>query len=125
MYLEKNMDFLVGVDLQDSFVLGWHYNDQTFEIELEFSIWPESKYYEAPKIGEHTCYRLGSLLFEGVLSINGLLNQNDMQPTIDLDGSKDYGNIDYFEKNQSYFKVVGGFGSIEFESSGVHFKLRT
>ncbi|MGI3039972.1 hypothetical protein [Vibrio diabolicus] len=119
------MDFLVGVDLQDSFVLGWSYNDQTLEIELEFSIWPESKYYEAPKVGEYTCYRLGSLLFEGGFKIKGLLNQNDIQPTIDLDGSKDYGNIDYLEKNQSYFKVEGGFGNIEFESSGVHFKLRT
>ncbi|WP_281948570.1 hypothetical protein [Vibrio parahaemolyticus] len=119
------MDFLVGVDLQDSFVLGWNYNDQTLEIELEFSIWPESKYYESPKVGEYTCCRSGFLLFEGVLNINGLLNQNEVQPTIDFDGSKDYGNIDYFEENQSYFKVVGGFGNIEFESSGVHFKLRT
>jgi hypothetical protein len=74
---------------------------------------------------ESILYRLGSLLFEGVLNINGILNQNDIQPTIDLDGSKDYGTIDYFEKNQSYFKVEGGFGNIEFESSGVHFKLRT
>ncbi|EOV6324833.1 hypothetical protein JKP22_22655 [Vibrio vulnificus] len=119
------MDFLVGVDLQDSFVLGWNYCDQTLEIELEFSIWPESEYYKTPKVGEYTCYRLGSLLFNDVSSITGLLNQSDIQPTLDPDGSKDYGNIEYFEKNQSCFKVVGSFGTIEFESSDIHFELRT
>ncbi|KIP65097.1 hypothetical protein [Vibrio aestuarianus] len=119
------MDFLVGVDLQDSFVLGWNYCDQTLEIELEFSIWSESEYYKTPKVGEYTCYRLGSLLFNDVSSITGLLNQSDIQPALDPDGSKDYGNIEYFEKNQSCFKAVGSFGNIEFESSGIHFELRT
>ena len=119
------MDFLVGVELQDSFVLGWNYCNQTLEIELEFSIWPESEYYKTPKAGEYTCYRLGSLLFDNVSSVTGLLNQSDIQPALDPDDSKDYGNIKYFEKSRSYFKVVGSFGSIEFESSGIHFELRT
>lgn len=46
-----------GIDLNDSFVLTWSFGQHNILIELEASVWPESKYYANPKTHEYTCYR--------------------------------------------------------------------
>ena len=119
------MDFLKGIDLQDSFVLGWSYKNKTLVLNLEFSIWPESEYYLSPKADEYTCYRKGSLTFLNVSDVKGLIEQPEVKGTQDLDGSIDYGNIDYFEHNHPFFKIVSSFGNIEFESTAAKLELRT
>lgn len=39
------MEVFNGIDLNDSFVLDWSYENNSLYFELEASIWPESKYY--------------------------------------------------------------------------------
>lgn len=87
--------YLKGIDLEDSFLLGLHFNEDQSElcIDLEFSIWPESQYYQPPKPNEWTCYRRGQLIFNGVKQINGFSNLKDLESSIDPDGEKDWGNI--------------------------------
>ena len=51
------MEVFKGIDLNDSFVLDWSYENNRLCFELEVSIWPEYKYYVEPKLNEYTCYR--------------------------------------------------------------------
>lgn len=109
----REIDLFRGIDLNDSFVLGWHYEGDRLIFNLEVSVWPESEYYHAPKEGEYTCYRRGTLIFEGVKSIKGLLPMAEARSSTDASGEADYGNIDTLVIRPGSAQIIGDFGSVE------------
>lgn len=119
------MDSMDGIDFQDSFVLGWSISETELSIELEASIWPSSVYYQPPKLNEYTCYKRATIAFTGYSSIVGLIAQKDVQPSKDLDGSLDYGNIDSFSKTNNGFVISGSFGNVTINSGKVVFSVGT
>lgn len=82
-----------GIDLNDSFVLSWEQSADKVEFNIEASVWPQSAHYSKPKPNEHTCYRKATLTFSGAKEVNGLLPMKVLKPTIDPDGTSDYGSI--------------------------------
>jgi len=120
-----DMDVFRGVDLNDSFILNWFHAQGSFFIELEASLWPESKYYSAPVNDEYTCYKKASISFQNIQSIEGLTPVNAVTPTIDIDGSADYGNIDSLTSSSSKFYVSGNFGNVVINGGEVTFKVST
>ncbi|GAB3536033.1 hypothetical protein [Photobacterium alginatilyticum] len=119
------LDELIGIDLQDSFVLGWSWVDSKLVFELELSIWPESKHYVTPKADEYTCYRKAQLIFTTVTTIIGLKPQSSVHYTTDIDGSRDYGNIDSLAISPNGYKMSGECGLITIECKGLELKVRT
>lgn len=109
----REMDLFRGIDLNDSFVLGWHYDGERLVFDLEISVWPESKYYHAPTDGEYTCYRRGALIFERVKVVQGLLPIAEAQSSMDTSGEVDYGNIDTLVIQPGSAQITGDFGSVE------------
>jgi hypothetical protein len=97
----NNLIVPVGIDLEDSWILGWSFYEDELQIEMEFSIWPESPFYKVTKKGEYTCYKIGKLTFHNVRSIKGFDELEKTIPTIDPDGSKDWGNINGLKINRS------------------------
>lgn len=106
------MEFFKGIDLFDSFVTSWKLEDNDLSFELEISIWPESKFYSEPKEKQYTCYKTGILRFSRWSNVRGLLQQSGVIPSIDPDGSFDYGNIEYFTKSENEFEIHGEFGQV-------------
>ena len=102
----------IGIDLSDSWVLGWKSHDDQLQFDLEISIWPESPHYESPKKGEHTCYKHGTLRFEGITSMEGLKDMASTPKTTDPDGTTDYGTIETFEIADDSIRLTGDFGDI-------------
>jgi len=119
------MDIFRGIDFNDSFVLGWTSNEVEITFKLEASLWPESPHYLEPKSDEYTCYRKCEIQFTNFTSYSGLLEQDAINPTKDLDGSIDYGNIDTFIKTNHGFKVVGEFGNLNIVNGKVQLKFYT
>jgi len=119
------MEIFKGIDLNDSFVLDWSLENTHLSFELEISIWPESKYYTAPKKNEYTCYRKAILEFVGVNSISGLKAKEAVNSTTDPDGSIDYGNIDYLKSVDCSFLVGGDFGSVTIQGGELRFEIHT
>ena len=113
-----------GIDLQDSFVLGWKVEDGDIVFQLEFSLWEDHPEYEKPKPGEYTCYKKGSLIFKSVTNLVGLKLLEDIRPSIDLDGSKDYGEIEslFFEKS-GLVHISGEFGVVTFYCQGFEVRI--
>jgi hypothetical protein len=103
---------LQGIDLTDSWVLGWRESSGALEFSIEFSLRPESAFYRTPKKDEWTCYRRGVLRFDDVTAVSGLKNEEAVRPTIDPDGSKDFGNIDSFEEQTYQVRLSGCFGDV-------------
>jgi len=119
----KDLAEFQGIDLNDSFVLNWSHEKHEVVFGLEVSVWPESKYYQAPKNNEYTCYRKAILRFSGVSSCVGLLTVNEVKPTIDPDGSIDFGNIDTLSKIQDIFNLIGEFGDVTIVGGELHFDV--
>ena len=108
----EEMDIFKGIDLFDSFVTSWKFENGDLSFEIELSIWPESKFYSEPKANEYTCYKTGVLKFSRCSSVKGLLQQSEVRSSIDPDGSADYGNIEYFTKSQNEYEIHGEFGQV-------------
>ena len=119
------MDIFKGIDFNDSFVLGWSSNEAGITFNVEASIWPESPHYQKPKPNEYTCYRKCEIQFTNFTSYSGLSKQSTVNPTKDLDGSLDYGNIDILIKTNNGFQVVGEFGHLNIVNGKVQLKFYT
>ena len=114
-----------GIDLNDSFVLSWYQTSDKVEIRLEASIWPQSAYYIKPKSDEHTCYRRATLTILGAVKVTGLLPMDTVEPTIDPDGTEDYGNIDSLLKISNGYSITGEFGLVQISGGKLEFKINT
>jgi hypothetical protein len=104
-----------GVDLTDSFILGWNLCEGYFEIDLELSLWPENPYYEKPKNDEFTCYKKGKLTFTGLKTVQGLTGLISIKPAIDPDGSTDLGSIFSFRRKGKSVAFATDYTELEFE----------
>lgn len=119
----RQMEALKGIDLTDSFVLDWSCENNRLCFELEVSIWPESKYYVEPKLNEYTCYRKATLQFSNIISAFGLKPKPVVMPSIDPDGSTDYGNIDFFQVVDGGFELEGNFGTVKIFGGDLLFEI--
>ena len=119
------MDIFKGLDLNDSFVLGWSSTETDITIKIEASLWPESSLYLKPKFDEYTCYRSCEIKFSGFSSFTGLIDQNNVKPVKDIDGTLDYGNIDSLLQTSKGFEVTGDFGSVNIIGGELGFEIHT
>ena len=65
------------------------------------------------------------MFFTGIESCTGLLGTEDVQATIDPDGSKDYGNIDSLDSHDGSFTVRGQFGVVAIQGGELRFEIHT
>lgn len=114
-----------GIDLYDSFVLSWEHTSNKIVFNLEVSIWPQSTFYSKPEPNEHTCYRKASLSFTGIKEINGLLPIETVKPTIDPDGTSDYGTIEAFAQVINGYSITGEFGVVKILGGELEFIIYT
>ena len=119
------MEVFNGIDLNDSFVFDWSYENNCLYFELEASIWPESKYYAEPKLNEYTCYRKAILQFVNTVSVIGLKPKSAVMSSTDSDGSIDYGNIDTLQVVDGGFELTGDFGNIKIFGGELRFEIHT
>ncbi|MCY7375983.1 MAG: hypothetical protein LH472_08430 [Pyrinomonadaceae bacterium] len=115
-----------GVDLEDSPVLGWRFDSAVDQLvfDLVVSLWQGHQHYAPPLLGEYTCYKRGSLIFDFVTSINGLLPMNAVKYTTDPDGSIDYGYIEGLRySNDNKYNFEGDFGEVSVQCQDVCLKI--
>lgn len=114
-----------GIDLTDSFVLGWRHEGQSVIFDLEASIWPESEHYLSPKPDEYTCYRRATLSFKNVFECTGLLPMSSAPNSTDATGEVDFGNIDSLQILSNGFSLEGDFGAVNIKGDKLEFEVHT
>lgn len=103
----REMELFRGIDLNDSFVLGWQLEGDRLVFDLEISVWPESTHYYTPKD------RKAALVFQGTECIQGLVSMSEARSSTDASGEVDYGNIDELRVRPDGASIVGDFGTVE------------
>ena len=109
------MDFesqLIGVMVDDCWVLGWRATNDQLIFDIEASLWPGHPNYEPPKPDHWACYKRAQLIFSGVREVVGLLPMSEAKSTTDPDGSVDYDSIDSLEQTNGGFSISGEFGDV-------------
>ena len=99
----KRFPGLVGVFLEDSYVLGISESSEQVVFHLDAALTPEHPAYHSPRPSEQYCYA------------NGWLKRNSSHYT-DASGEEDLGNIDILTADGDAFvaEVIGAqFGSPE------------
>lgn len=119
------LDKFRGIDLNDSFILGWCHEGQNVIFELEASIWPESEHYLPPKPNEYTCYRRATLSFKNVFEWTGLLSMESAPKATDATGGFDFGNIESLQVLSNGFSVEGDFGKVNIKGGNLEFEVHT
>jgi hypothetical protein len=121
----RDMPEFAGVDLEDSWVLGWSYDrsGRRLTFELEASLWPGHPAYVVPPPSEWTCYRPAVLAFDDVLSVAGLWDVAAARATVDPDGSRDYGSIEGLRREDDVFRFTGEMGDVAVRAARVQLTL--
>ncbi|WP_417442067.1 hypothetical protein [Idiomarina sp.] len=114
-----------GIDLNDSFVLGWRHEGRDVIFDIEASIWPSSEHYMTPKPNEYTCYRRATLAFENISECVGLLPMASVAKSTDAAGETDFGNIDLLFLLEDGFEVSGDFGNLSIKGGELLFEIHT
>lgn len=99
---------------EDSFVLGIEELHNKLILNVEAVLLEKHPLYTPPNPNEHHSYTKIRIIFSGLKNINW--TDKNMGPTIDPDGSLDYGNIDVFEKTSDGYYLEGSFGTMIIES---------
>ena len=112
-----NLPEFDGVDLSESFVLGWHIGPSDLIFELSVALVPGHSRYHAPHENERTCWIRGHLHFPKAADIVGLLSQEKVPGATDATGAKDYGNVDGLSWSDGRSHVFGEFGDVSLASA--------
>ena len=113
-----------GIDVHDSFVLGWSHTNDALIFDLEASVWPQHPAHEKPKRNEFTCYKNATLTFQAPTEVHGLRQLDAVTPTTDPDGSKDYDSIERFElDDDGTIHIAGDFGDVTIKGATIQFTI--
>lgn len=105
---------LMGVYLEDSWILEVAPRVDGVAFRIEAVLTPEHTLYEARQPGEQYCYRSGWLDVSSAEPIDVRLS--GAQPATSPDGSRDLGNIDRFTFNpaENLWEMEGDWGIARF-----------
>jgi hypothetical protein len=111
---------IVGLNLEDTFVLAWHRAADALTFHVVASLLPEHPEFSAPPEHEWACYRAGMIHFVGVSSVEGLLAQAFVPATTDAAGEVDYGYIDQLSSvGPEQYLISGEFGNVSLAAEGL------
>jgi hypothetical protein len=123
MTLWTEMSEFDGVDLTESYVLGWRMDGNDLRFDLDVALVPGHPAYRPPRPDERTCYHRGTLIFPGARAVSGLALQDEVLGAVDATGERDYGNIDTFEETGGEFQLSGEFGDVRLKSARPRLEL--
>ena len=108
-----------GLDLSESYVLGWLRKDNQMTFQADFAVAPDHPTYSPPLPTEYAHFRLGTLSFSNVKSAKGLPDQSAVRPAIDASGEADYGHIESFTRNVGVCEIGLEFGIVNIEAESL------
>ena len=104
------------VNLENSLVYGWIYKNQVLTVNLDIEINEGHELYKKPPSNERASFTKGTLIFNNILKINGLLLLEDVKPTANENEKPDYDLIHCLWKTNEGFYFEGEFGEVNLKS---------
>lgn len=121
MGYDEDFPDLAAVYLEDSWVLEVAPSAEGVAIRLEAVLTASHPLYRQPPPDEQHCYRAGWL----TVTSNAIdVQLSDRKPSVDPDGSEDYGNIDSFGTDaDGVWEMQGDWGSVRASRPVVRLQL--
>ena len=119
------IDAIVDIMLEDTFVFSWHQTPESLIFNVLAHLLASHPDAAPPAMGDWSCYRSAVIEFSCISSVTGLLLQESVKPTIDPDGSVDYGCIDELVLlRPGEYRISGEFGVVNVSAKSVSIELR-
>jgi hypothetical protein len=112
---------LVGVFLEDSYVLGISETSDQLVFRLDAVLTPDHPAYQPPRPGEQYCYAEGSLVFPDVTRV--VWFKRGSSHYTDASGEEDLGNIDILTEDGNGFVAEGDWGAVRISGAQPRFEL--
>ena len=121
----RDMAEFDGVDLEDSFILGWRYSPAVGGLlfDVEAHLGPDHPDHQQPKQDEFACYKRAALLFAAADVTGDLPEPSSVRATRDPDGSEDYGSFDSVTMEDGAYRVVTDFADVVLICDGVSIRV--
>ncbi len=101
-----------GVDLEQSFVVGWETEGETLLIDLDLFLLPEHAFYEEPRPAEGACFRQGVIEFNYCTKI-ACPDDDGTTEVAEAIRSLKHGRISGLRRSgDGYYEIIGEFGSV-------------
>ena len=117
----KDFPGLVGVFLEDSYVLGISESPEQLIFRLDAVLTPEHPAYSPPRPGEQYCYAYGTVVFGEVTRVEWLRRSSSHYT--DASGEEDLGNIDTLTMEGGTFTATGDWGEVRITGAQPRFEL--
>lgn len=105
------------VYLEDSYVMDIEEAPGRLRMIIDTVLVPGHPDYQPPRSGEWACFKLTELDFTGVTEINWL--RRHAEPIVGPEGEQDFGNIESFTLEDSYYELEGEWGHVKLKASKV------
>ncbi|UFS59093.1 hypothetical protein [Subtercola endophyticus] len=113
---------LVGIDLEDSYVLNVESFPSNVWISFDFVLTEEHPSYLPPDADSQFCFRRGRIVFHGVTHCDWS-GQGELVPARDANNEIDYGHLDEFSNEGKRYSVSGEFGAMKIEADRFEVQL--
>jgi len=100
-----------GIDLTESFVLGWQRGNDLV-ISMEFCLCEDHPQYRTPPPGEWACFVRGFIQFLHLKALDGLPEMDAVKGAVDATGERDFGHIEGIGFANGDFWLECEFGTI-------------
>ncbi len=105
---------LVGLYLEDSFVLGIKTSRDEVEFALDAVLTPKHPLYHPPRSGEQYCYRKLRLRFPRAFEVDWNNRSRDIR--VDASGETDLGHFASLYRSGGCYHLAGDWGSVSIRS---------
>ena len=121
----RDMAEFNGVDLEDSFILGWRYSPSVGGLlfDVEAHLGPDHPAYERPTPDEFGCYKRATLLFAAASVLGDLPEPSSVRAIRDPDGSEDYGSFDTITMEDGAYRIATDFADVVLTCNDVSFRV--
>lgn len=110
------------VDLEQSFVLSWHYEAGALLVDIDLLLLPDHPFYEKPRPAEKVCIRPALIEFPFCEAVTTGKGDNDVAAIV---ASLENGAISGLRLlADGCYEISGDFGSVEIEAERPLLRLK-
>lgn len=114
-----------GVDLTGSFVLSWHVEGESLQLDVDLGLLPEHPFYEAPRPSKRGCYHAALLEFPGCTALVLRNDEEGGRPLAAVAGGLGPGRIEGLRRTfEGEYEIRGAFGEVEIRSDRPLLRLK-
>jgi len=106
-----------GVDMEASYIVGWHYESGLLSIDMDILLTPEHPFYEKPRPSQKGCIRAAVIEFPYCRSISRTDGEQGSTEGEAIVAALEHGAVRSFcVYDDGVYEIAGAFGQVVVEA---------